>query len=294
MPTGAYHDIDSITRPQARTRATLLSVAQPIPDSQLVRGGTNRMAAGATWLPWPDIIVNRDNNDCETVYAKDERDLPALAVQPSFLLWDRLQCSTAGLGLDMLVDMTAQGLDEFVSAQFGLELEDAAGSGGIGLIGNATYTPAVTSGTAIPLRLALAHLEAYLALQAGAGKPGLRGVIHLTPGLLGMAVADMYVEWRDGSYQTASGHRVIGDAGHTGAPAPHGQSAAGTDEAWIYATGDIMYATMRMDGVTTVDQDDGGVVYVARNKNRPLIERVGLIVFDPNVLGAALVDIATS
>jgi hypothetical protein len=300
MPTGVYHDIDQ-QAPTSRTRATLLSVALEIPASELTRGGVNRLAAGVTWLPWPDVVANREAILCETIYDKDAgiRTTPAIVTQPGFLMWDRIQCSTAGIELDLLAEMAAKSVDDegFLSAVLAMELEDAEGSGGIGLVGNITYQPYVASATAVGLDVALANLEAYLASAStttGASKPGVRGVIHLTPGLLTIAVADGLVEWRDGNYQTPTGHLVIGDAGHTGQDTPYDQSAPGDGEAWIYATGDVFYATSPLHGVTRQDSADSGPVYLAQNKIRPLVERDALVVFDPNILSAALVTVGSS
>ena len=299
MPTGVYHDIDQ-QAPTSRKRATLLSVAFEIPASQLTRGGVNRLAAGVTWLPWPDVVANREGILCGTVYDKDDgiRTTPTIVTQPGFLMWDRIQCSTAGLELELLAAMAAKSMTDegFLSAVLAMELEDAEGSGGIGLVGNSTYVPYVASATAVGLDVALANLEAYLASAStttGASKPGIRGVIHLTPGLLTIAVADGLVEWRDGNYETPTGHRVIGDAGHTGQDAPEGQAAPATGEAWIYATGDVFYALSDADASAAIPNGaDAGPRYLGRNQNRPLVERDALIVFDPNILSAALVTVA--
>jgi hypothetical protein len=289
MPTGVYHAIDTLPAPEARTRGTLLSIARVLSDDDArVFGG------GVEWSPWPDVVVNRENTLCATTYAKDPRDVLPLVNQKPFLLWDRLRCSTAGLELDWLVDAAALGVDTLVSAQLASELEDAEGSGGFGLVGNATYTPTIVNSSAEGLRLAIARLEGYLAV--GSGKPGMRGVIHLTPGLLALALADGIVTLMGDRYVTATGHYVIGDAGHTGQDAPEGESEAGTDEAWIYATGDIFYALGQIPQLSVTDPNDpdAGPVYIGRNQNQPLLERAGIVVFDPNVLAAALVSLTSA
>lgn len=293
MPTGARHAIDTIFRPEARDRGTLLSAARPIPTEQLVEGNVNRLAGGITWLPLPDIIMNREEAECDTIYDKTPRTPPALASQPPFLLWDMVQCSVAaGLTPEWLSTVIELGLDpmEFLTAFMAMELETGSASGGLGLVGNATYTPAVTTSNPVALATAIAHLESYLATQAGAGKPGMRGVIHLTPGLLVLAKSQALVEWRDGQYRTATGHVVLGDAGHTGQAAPHGQTAAGSGQAWIYATADVWYGLGTVHGVTRIEGDDGGAFYKPHNDLRPLYERAALLAFDPHVLGAALVS----
>lgn len=288
------HDIDSFLRPRARTRGTLLSVAREIPREQLVRGGVDRQLAGVEFTPWPDRAATREAANCDTVYDKSTiRSIDDLVQQPSFMMWDRIQCSTAGVELDWLVEAARQGVDTYVTVALALELE-SPNSGGFGLRGNATYTPSVQSATAEPIAVAVARLEEYL---AGAKWAGSVGVIHLTPALLTLAAAEDVIMWdpsagNSGCYVTATGHCVVGDAGHAGSAAPHGQSAAGTDEAWIYATGDVWYALGSIPALSITDEgtSDEAVRYMGQNKNRPLLERSGLVVFDPSVLGATLAD----
>lgn len=287
-----HHPVDTFMRPRPRTRGTLLSVAREIPAEQLTSRDTYRLGAGIEWTPWPSIVAAREAIDCDVVYDKSEvRAVPELVAQDPFLLWDRIGCSTGGLDLDWLVEAARQGLDDYVTVALAAELETASGSGGFGLVGNATYQPEIVNSTAEKLALAIARLEEYL---AGSKWAGALGVIHLTAGLLTLAQEIGIVEWRDGAYRTATGHAVVGDAGHTGSLAPYGESSAGTDEAWIYATGDVWYALGTIPSLDDPTDPDGGPVYVGRNQNEPLLERIGLVVFDPEVLAAALVDLTSS
>jgi len=293
-PANVYHDIDTFLRPRPRTRGTLLSVAREIPRDQLVRNGVDRTLAGVEFTPWPASARTREPANCDTVYDKSTiREVDDTVAQPSFLMWDRIECSTGGLELDWLVDAALQGLDDYVTVALALELEDP-NSGGFGLRGNATYTPTVGSATAEPIAVAIARLEEYL---AGSKWAGAMGVIHLTPALLTLAAAAEVIMWDPsagsmGAYVTPTGHCVVGDAGHLGSAAPQGQSGAGTDEAWIYATSDVWYALGSTSplSITQAGTPDEAVRYMGRNKNRPLLERAGLVVFDPNVLGATLAD----
>ncbi len=291
MATGAELDINA-QAPEGRTRATLFSVAQRIPASQMSRAGTDRMIGGVTWLPWPDIAVNHEEADCDTVYNKEARALPEVVVQSSFLLWDSVKCSTAGMDLSMLAQMASWGLEEegFLSARFAMELENATLSTSLDLVGSVAYPPTIVASTAVSLRVAIARLETFLATTSL--KPGMRGVIHLTPALLTLAAADDLIEFRNDVYRTATGHAVIGDAGHTGQETPQGGSAPAADQAWIYATGDVWYGMSEMQGVTNATDPDGGAVYVAHNDLRPLVERYGIIIFDPYTVGAAKTTIA--
>lgn len=286
------HAIDTLPMPEGRDRATLLSVARVLPGDMVDRV----VGGGVEWVPWPDVAANHVAVGCDETYDKTAREVPSLVAQAPFAIWDRVQCSTAGLELPWLADAVGMGIDRFVSAQYAMELEDPTDTNGVGLTGNVTYPPAVVTSSASSLGVALAELEGYLAEQGGGGKPGMRGVIHLTPGLLVLAVGEGYVEFRDGYYRTPTGHLVVADAGHTGTAAPYGQSAPSSGSAWIYATGDVFYALGSMGGLSVMDPTDadGGPVYVAQNKMAPLGERMGLVVFDPNVLGAALVDLSAS
>lgn len=291
MPTTAetFTDIDLPffdARPEA---GSLLSVARPIDDATV----SAHIGMGVEWLPLPPIDVKRDEVNCDVVYDKDV-DIRAIldeVSQPAFLMWDRMKNSTGGLDLAWLVNAVTRGIvDEtvFTSATLAAELEDAAGSGGFGLIGNATYTPTVvTSGASAP-RVAFARLERYLAVTAG--RPGMRGVIHTSPDVFVLAVADDLVFEKDGMFRTATGHYVVADAGHSGVDAPYGQSDAAAGNAWIYATGDVWYALSAEQGVTRHEDEDGGPFYKARNQNQPLVERYGIVAFDPNVHAAALVS----
>ncbi len=287
MATGTRHDID-LPLQRARTRAQLLNVARPIPASELVRDGVNRFATGVEWSTWPEIDATLQPAECDTVYNKTATEFSAdLPTQPAFVVWQRLStsmiCGTSSrAGAFLRASFT-----DFLSPIFASELETAAGSEGLGLVGDATYPPTIVASTAVSLAVALARLEDYLAQDSG--YPGMRGVIHLTPGLLTLAVAEGLVEPEGDHFVTPTGHVVIADAGHTGEATPYGGTAVSTGEVWIYATGDIWWASSAIKGVMEIEDPDGGSFYMPHNEDRPLAEMYGLIVFDPNILAAAKV-----
>lgn len=263
--------------PQPRTTARLLDVAESIP-------GFDSRFGDKEWLPWPGVEANTDAVLCETIYTKTPRDLPELQNQPAFLLWDSLTCSTLGIRLSTLARLLGENVTDFLSATLAAELESAAGSGGASL----ASTAVIVSGTATSLAVAFAMLEDHL----GTVLHGGLGVIHLTPGLFTLAVASGLVD--ADTHKTPTGHDVIGDAGHTGDVAPAAGGAPGAGEKWIYASGDIWYETSAIKGVLEVSEEDAAPVYVLQNDNRPLAERYGLIVFNQDLVGAALVDYALS
>lgn len=263
--------------PRPRTRGRLVDVAMPIPDF------ASRFS-GVEWLPWPGVEDNRDEVLCETVYAKDPRDLPELQNQPAFLFWDALTCSTLGISLSTLGRFLNENVTDFLSATLALELESGTGSGGASLASTAD----VVTSAAVPLKVAMALLEDHL----GSVLHGGLGVIHLTPGLFTLAVSEGLVD--GDTHKTPTGHDVIGDAGHTGLVDPADGGAPGTNEKYIYASGDIWYATSAIKGVTMIESEDAAPVYIPQNDNRPLVERYGLIVFNQDLVGGALVDYETS
>lgn len=291
--TGVEIDIDlhPTVKPEARDRGLLLAASPGIPDSAFSSDDARRRwGNGITWLPWGVGNISTDPADCVTEYDQVARELPAPLIQPAFMLYDALTCSTLGPSIQLLAGRVMTNLDVFASAAFAAELETAAASGGVGLVGNATYTPAVASASAVNLSVGLADLEDHLADVLH----GTKGVIHLTAGLLTIAVADGLVEWRDGQYRTATGHVVVGDAGHDGTAAPHGQSAATSGTKWIYATGPVHHLIESEPRGIVSDVDGDTQVYVLHNDNRPLAQRLGVLAFDPATIGAALVTVTAS
>lgn len=289
--TGLEVAID-LAGPRPRTQGTLLSKARRIPAEALSQAGVNRLPAGIEWLPWGDGGVTAEEVGCAVVYDKQARELPGLVYQPSFLIWDALTCSNLSGMLDELWDRIDHNLDVQMSYAFASQLEDAA-QGGIGLIGadnyvgTTDYRPEVVTTAASSVQLAIALLEDFLAEKLRGGL----GVIHLTPGLYSIAVAFGLVDSMLST--TPTGHAVVGDAGHSGQDTPTGGSAPGTGEAWAYATGDVWYAVAAQPRMLEAESGEG-YQFIRRNTDRPLGEAYGLLAFDPNILGAALVSYADS
>lgn len=269
-------------RPVQRDRGLLLDTISEIPDSAFdsPRDAERVWLDGVTWAPWGTDGLTTLESECATVYNKTSGEIPAYVTQPAFLLYESLTCSTLGLSLATLAGRVRKNLDVFASAAFAAELESGAVSGGNSLTDGTTV-----NATAAELTRAIHDLEQHLADTLH----GATGVIHLTPGLL--AIAGDEVEWRDGAYRTRTGHLVVGDAGHSGTPAPTGQSNASATQAWIYASGPVFYRQGSIKGLDGIAEGNSEV-YIPRNTNRPLGERFGVVIFDPSTVGAALVDVA--
>lgn len=271
--------------PLLRGRGLLLDASRDLGD-QTVVDGINRLGAGITWMPWGALeTLDGSGVNCATVFNKTPRTLPNLVDQHGFALWHSLQCGAGSNWASVLSQRVDFNMQLLRSASFAYELESGALTGDNSL----ASTAEVVSATATSLLTAIVALENHFATV----QPGARGTIHLTPGLLVRALAEGIVEYRDGQYRTATDTVVIGDAGHTGQvePADVEASAPGADEAWIYISGDIWVAQLEPKRPDPTG-DNVGEFVLLRNTDRPLSEMWGLITFDPDIVGAALVSTA--
>lgn len=276
-----------LSPPPARSRGLLLQAASRIPDSAYPAGlGARWPLDGVVWNVADFTLPTAEESGCDAQYDKQPDDFAGQADQPAFVLWRSIQCSGLSGIRDLLAANINYSLDDLRSAAFAAELETGAASGGASL----TNLPlADVSATASSLAASIAFLETFL---AGALN-GARGTIHLTPALLTLGVAKGLFKWRDDRYETPTGHIVVGDAGHSGRVAPVGQAAAGDGESWIYATSTVWFDETAI--VSMESSYDGGSQYAfTRNVDRPLSERYGIVLFDPDVLAAALVDVGAS
>lgn len=284
--TGIEKDIN-LPGPEKRANGHLLDAMMPIPPDELVTQGTNRFPLGIEWLPWGTDNLSSDAVDCAVVYDMAARSFPDLVVQPAFMLWDALQCSTLSSIPDWIVARLRNNMEVYSSAAFASELGTAAASGGLSIAGDVTYAPNVVSDTAVSTRVAIHGLETHLAGVLHGGK----GMIHVSAGLLALLVADDLVFPSGNGFRTATGHTVVGDAGFSGGYTPQGGTAAAAGEEWAYATGQVFYAigAINRSEVLTDDQHETELL---ENLNRPILKRAGLITWDPSMTGAVKVSIA--
>lgn len=103
------------------------------------------------------------------------------------------------------------------------------------LANSATVISAVPGDVAV----AIAAVERGLADRLH----GARGLVHLPVEVL--ALAGDAVQFRDGQWETRSGHRVVADAGYVGA-APSDESES-SGVRWIYGSGPIGYTVGPLD-----------------------------------------------
>lgn len=293
--TGYEKDID-LPGPRPRTNGLLIGpngAARQIPASSLTSAGVSRLTAGVTWLPWGEISLTSDQVGCDVDYTKAARPLPPVMFQPAFLVYDALTCHKLSGMVNELWSRLETNFAVGLSAAFATQLE-TGGQGGLGLIGannydtaGTDYVPEIVTSGAGSVQLGIALLEQYLADVVLDSV----GVIHLTPGLY--TIAGAFGMFDPATSRTPTGHLVVGDAGHTGQATPVGGSAPGSGNAWIYATTDVWWAT-RMQPKLEDAETGEGYELLRKNVDRPLMELYGLLAFDPNVIGAALVSYADS
>jgi hypothetical protein len=276
--------VATLPPPPVRTRGLLTSAAVLLGDGNFdsTLDRSRWPMEGITFSPWTFDLPEADESNCEATYDKQPGEVGDLVTQPGFLLWRSLACTGLSGFRANLQARLRYSLDDLVSASIAAELETGAASGGIGLVGDVTYSPTQVGSGGLTLLEAFVYLEGFLAGALNGG----RGTIHLTAGLYALAVSLSLVD-ADGLSPT--GHSVVGDAGHSGTVQPFGLAAPGVDERWVYATSTVFYDLTAVE--PTPEGVDAETYDFTRNVDQPLAERLGIVVFDPNVLGAALVDI---
>jgi hypothetical protein len=270
-----------------RDRGLLTQVAPRIPaDAYLAdRGEIRWVRDGVVWRPWmyrePQVDAATDG----TVYAKDPDAIVDPVEYASFLLWDSLFEGTLSNERAWMEQNTSYTIESLVSVAIAGQLEAAAPlSGGPSLPGDVTYPPTIVEGAAVAVSVAVASLEQFLADALH----GAVGMIHLTPAQLVAAHIAEAVYWDGSTYRSPGGHCVVGDPGHAGQATPQGGSAPAAGQAWAYATSTVFWDVSPAQNftATSVSPDSHDLM---RNVEKPLKERYGIVVFDPNVVGAALV-----
>lgn len=289
--TGYEIDIN-LPAPDGQVRGGFLDAASQIPPDALIRNGTSRFPLGVQWIPWGTNNLDADPTDCDIGYlfSANEpvvREPPAILLQPGFLVWDALTCSTLSVEDTWLRERVVRNLRVYASAAFASELATATASGGLPISGDNIYTPTVLNATAQTTRVAMYEAENHL----GGVLHGAQGMIHVSAGLLGLLVSDELVMWDGAHYRSCGGHVVVGDPGWTGLYTPFGSSAAAGYQEWIYATAPVWFA---ISGINTTDvlTDDPVDTDLLRNVHRPIAQRYGLVTWDPSATGAVKVTIA--
>ena len=203
-----------------RTRGLLIETADRIPNSV-------RWLAGVTLRPWGCsgfVPADADYCDFESDELDDFFDVGENPVFDAFDIYNTESCSTLDSDISVLNARveTRWGVmvSEQVAARLNLELAARATV--------ATTGPINTS-------ILIAKAEEQLALTLHGGL----GMVHMSPAVLSMVVAEGSVDLRDGQWRTPGGHFVVADAGHTGVQ-PTGETLLDGTE-WVYTTGAVLF-----------------------------------------------------
>lgn len=300
--------------PAPRPRGLLVDTAVEIPADALSVGGTSRLGRGVQHVPWGQAPLRSGNADCNVDvilvqpptgdaysdpdngviddanvegsggdYSKIDalQNYDATVEHPAFKLVDGLTCSALsqpfdnqyGDGLDQRV---VERMDTFMSAALTRELITGYASVGPDF-SDATPLSATTTVTDVATAV-----EAHLAttLQGGTG------MVFLPPQLLHLACrADWVMVGPDG-IQTKSGHKVVVDAGHTGADGP---AAPGAGELWVFASGTVGY---RVSDTHLLGDFRSQTTNIGTNIIERLAEAYAQLAFDPDTVAAVLTQAA--
>ena len=278
-----------MSTPQA---LNLLPAPQPLPARlldvipTLPVGEQRWMADGVTWMERPaSVTLTRAAAGCAPAdVSLTPRGCEDVVIQKAFRLFDALSLATsdwisAHAGSTDLVETFRL----YMSAAFATELLTAAASTGHGFDSDAVAPTGLAFGSAAtPLWNAIAVLESDLASKL----LGTRGYIHLTPGLMSVAISDGLVRWVGDHWETGLGNIVVSDAGYVDAPAPSGESASAAGEDWVYASGPVWYLATEPD-VDGGDFTPESWTY-STNTVEKWIDASGILVYSPALVSAAL------
>lgn len=186
---------------------------------------------------------------------------------------------------ELLAALRTHGLSYF----YAKELVAAAASGSQSLKSTAHAAAGIAFGSAAtPIWNALPALESDLAGVTY----GQAGVIHMPPGMLSQAVAECGLRMEGGNWVTPLGNVVIADTGYIGMAAPTGQSASGSGEDWLYASGPVRWAYAEQPSPFVTH--DGGSFTLSTNKGTSVLYGQGVIVFEPATVSAVLASYTVS
>jgi len=239
-----------------RTRGLLIETADRIPNSV-------RWLAGVTLRPWGCsgfVPADADYCDFESDELDDFFDVGENPVFDAFDIYNTESCSTLDSDISVLNARveTRWGVmvSEQVAARLNLELAARATV--------ATTGPINTS-------ILIAKAEEQLALTIHGGL----GMVHMSPAVLSMVVAEGSVDLRDGMWLTPGGHVVVADAGHTGIE-PTGETLLDGTE-WVYTTGAVLFGLGEPRVPTKATE------YLDRDTNTNTARIIGtsVVAFDP-------------
>lgn len=225
-------------RLRRRSRGLLLDVTEPI-DASSVRpsdegstdhdpmerivGGVKFVGVGCSVLDsyenqWCDeVTIPADTSTCEThefssFVAVDRENAPVYYHEP----W--------------IEGRIRQRFGVMTSAQVAAELQTGALTGNPSLVSTVTDLVA----TVTPVDEAL-----FVVNELAASLDDAEVMLHASPGLFELLISQYDITSDGNVFRTATGHVLVGDAGHDGSVAPDGETTD-ADGSWLYATLPVM------------------------------------------------------
>jgi hypothetical protein len=290
--------------PTPRPRGLLVDVATTLTSDQTTKEGRDRLGQGVQHQPWGCAPLVTGNLDCTADYlingegpgANEEgvlntgnisltkdlavRGFDDVVIHPAFKVVDGLTCSV--LSQPDLSSSSFTGIAPRLLRRM-RTLMSAALTGelitGYASSGPAFLTDALSLPDASGISEAAALVEAHLAdtLQGNAG------TVFIPPALLHAAVDAGWVHISGNTLLTATGHKVVADAGHV---ATQGPDSGGGGGMWIYAAGDIFYRVSD----TILLGEGSETLHLEVNIRERLAEAYAQLAFDPCALAGVAVS----
>jgi hypothetical protein len=305
MPIISLEKVIQIPPLVRRNKALLLNAATPLSSAELSQNAVNRIGMGATFVPHGCEPIRRGNVDCDTDWLLGEgapivnestgavtnveegksdaiNPYPDVEVQRPFKLVDALKCSSFSMDL---AEMDARLLNRMAvqtSKMLTEELITGWASGGMSFVDSATV---LTAPTFFLLNENVTAVAAILEQHLADTLHGAEGIVYVPPAFLASAIYAGWVHFHENEFMTATGHRVVADAGHSGLLGP---TAPAPGEFWFYASGPVQYhVTDPMLLGDTLDQMFDREI----NLLERISEAMGIVVFDPCTVAAVKLDL---
>lgn len=279
-------DVD-IPLGSTRTRATLLASIGEIPSESLSDDEFERWVNGVSFAPNPvrDPKFGTTLDPClPASFTADAYGCPMPIDALPFQAYEGLTAPTLSMTDEQLIAKVQARKANWLSWAFAKQLMSGSATGGSNnLSTGAAGTPptgAAYGSLATPLYNAVSILEAHLAEKIH----NAEGIIHMSPGMLTMAVDECSLI-RDGDrFYTQLGNLVIADAGYVTPPPPLAQAAAGVGEDWVYASGPVFYRSLEVERIGDTWQR----VNITRNSRTTWTEVYGILALDLEPVTAVL------
>lgn len=305
MPIVSLEKVIQIPSLVRRNKGLLINAATELGVEALSQNAVNRIGFGATYVPHGCEQIRRGNIDCDTDWLLGEgaptlneetgeytgveegktdaiNAYPEVRVQRPFKLVDALKCSSFSMDLAEMDARLTNRMAVQTSKLLTEELITGWASDGLSFSDEATVLSALSvASDGIPIQGVAYAIEQHLADTLH----GAEGTVFIPPAFLAACINHGWVQFLDGEFMTATGHRVVADAGHSGLIGP---VAPGAGEFWFFASGPIQYHVTDpiLLGNTLDQMFDRHINLLER-----ISEAMAIVVFDPCTVGAVKLDV---